>query len=138
MHHVQDIPGSIVVAICKVQATLDAVAKTQRNGHGGYQFASTDDIYAALTRRLGEVGLAILPLELERGQDRPVAQGLIRFRARDRAAHVDASDSEALTVHPGDRSAIASGCTVLCRESFPAVVVQTSYWRRRFGQHASS
>lgn len=65
MHHVQDIPGSIVVAICKVQASLDAVAKTQRNGHGGYQFASTDDIYAALTRRLGEVGLAILPLELE-------------------------------------------------------------------------
>ena len=65
MQHVQDIPASIVAAICRVQSGLSAVAKTQRNQHGGYQFASTDDVYAALTKRLGEVGLAILTLELE-------------------------------------------------------------------------
>lgn len=64
MHHVDNIPGSIVKAICTVQASMAAVAKSQRNAHGGYHFASTDDIYAALTRKLGEVGLAILPLEL--------------------------------------------------------------------------
>src|SRR5690606_6161042 len=64
MKHVDDIPGSIVKAICAVQASMAAVAKSQRNGHGGYNFASTDDIYAALTRKLGEVGLTIMPLEL--------------------------------------------------------------------------
>lgn len=64
MQRVEDIPGSIVKAICAVQASLVSVAKSQRNTHGGYNFASTDDIYAALTRKLGEVGLAIMPLEL--------------------------------------------------------------------------
>lgn len=65
MKPVEDIPGSIVKAICSVQASIDAVSKSQRNAHGGYNFASTDDIYAALTRKLGEVGLAIMPLELQ-------------------------------------------------------------------------
>lgn len=59
------IPGSIVKAICAVQMTMEAVKKSQRNQHGGYQFASTDDIYAALTRRMGEVGLALISLEDE-------------------------------------------------------------------------
>lgn len=62
---VATIPGSIVQAVCRIQASLDAVKKTGRNPHGGYQFASTDDIYAALTRKMGEVGLMILPLEVE-------------------------------------------------------------------------
>ena len=57
------IPGSIVKAICQIKATLEAVKKTQRNAHGGYQFASTDDIYAALARKMGEVGLTLLSLE---------------------------------------------------------------------------
>lgn len=57
------IPASIVKAICKIHASVDAVAKSQRNAHGGYQFASTDDIYAAITRKLGEVGMIIMPLE---------------------------------------------------------------------------
>lgn len=60
---VDAVPGSIVKAICSVQTTMEAVKKTQRNAHGGYHFASTDDIYAALTRRMGEVGLAVLSLE---------------------------------------------------------------------------
>lgn len=64
MKHVDNIPGSIVKAICKVQASIGAVKKGQKNSHGGYYFASTDDIYAAITRKLGEVGLAIIPLEL--------------------------------------------------------------------------
>lgn len=63
MSEVQTIPASIVQAICKIQATVDAVKKTQRNAHGGYHFASTDDIYAALTRKMGEVGLVCLSLE---------------------------------------------------------------------------
>jgi hypothetical protein len=42
---------------------MEAVRKSQRNQHGGYNFASTDDIYAALTRRMGEVGLALISLE---------------------------------------------------------------------------
>jgi hypothetical protein len=60
---VQRIPGSIVKAICQIQATVEAVKKSQRNQHGGYQFASTDDIYAAVTRKMGEVGLVLLALE---------------------------------------------------------------------------
>jgi len=59
----EPIPSSIVQAICQVQATLGAVSKSNKNQHGGYQFASTDDIYAALTRKMGEVGLAIISLE---------------------------------------------------------------------------
>lgn len=55
--------SSIVQAICRVKQSLEAVRKTQRNGHGGYQFASTDDIYAALTKKMGEVGLVILAVE---------------------------------------------------------------------------
>lgn len=57
------VPGSIVKAVCAVQTTMEAVRKSQRNQHGGYNFASTDDIYAALTRRMGEVGLALISLE---------------------------------------------------------------------------
>lgn len=56
--------ASIVTAIAKIQASLGAVHKSQRNQHGGYNFASTDDIYAALTKKMGEVGLVIVPLEL--------------------------------------------------------------------------
>lgn len=60
---IDQIPASIVQAICAVQASLGAVSKSNRNQHGGYQFASTDDIYAALTRKMGEVGLTIISLE---------------------------------------------------------------------------
>lgn len=57
------IPASIVKAICQIKASLEAVKKTQRNQHGQYMFASTDDIYAALARKMGEVGLTLLALE---------------------------------------------------------------------------
>lgn len=59
----EPIPASIVKAICRLQVTLGSVAKSNRNAHGGYNFASTDDIYAALTRKMGEVGLAVIALE---------------------------------------------------------------------------
>lgn len=61
---VQDIHSSIVKAICEIKTTLHAVSKSNRNQHGGYSFASTDDIYAALTKKMGEVGLLIMPLEV--------------------------------------------------------------------------
>ncbi len=57
------IHGSIVKAICAVMSTLEAVKKSQNNKHGGYAFASTDDIYAAVTKKMGEVGLVCLALE---------------------------------------------------------------------------
>lgn len=57
------IPKSIVKAVCEIKKTLEAVSKTGRNGHGGYNFSSTDDIYAALARKMGQVGLVIMPLE---------------------------------------------------------------------------
>src|SRR5262245_870561 len=57
------IPGSIVKAISRIQMSVEAISKSQRNNHGGYQFASTDDIYAGVTRKMGEVGLVIVPLE---------------------------------------------------------------------------
>ena len=57
------IPGPIVKAICAVQSTLESVKKSQKNTHGGYMFASTDDIYAAVTRKMGEVGLVCMALE---------------------------------------------------------------------------
>lgn len=63
------IHGSIVRALCKVQASIEAVTKSEFNKHGQYKFASTDDIYAALTRKLGEAGLMIYPLELEPVQE---------------------------------------------------------------------
>jgi len=63
MSNVETIPGSIIKAICAIQASLGAVSKSNRNAHGGYNFASTDDIYAALTRKMGETGLAVIALE---------------------------------------------------------------------------
>jgi hypothetical protein len=60
---VTQIPASIVQAICQIKMTVDAVKKSQKNAHGGYLFASTDDIYAAVTRKMGEVGLIVMSLE---------------------------------------------------------------------------
>ena len=57
------IPAEIVKAICKVQSGMQAVKRDGKNQHGGYQFASTDAVYAALALKLAEVGLAILCLE---------------------------------------------------------------------------
>jgi hypothetical protein len=62
---VQPIPGSIVKAITKIMASLLSVKKSHKNQHGGFMFASTDDIYAELTRKMGEAGLVILCLEEE-------------------------------------------------------------------------
>lgn len=63
MHNVEKIPKSIVKAICEIKKTVEAVAKTQKNTHGGYMFSSTDDIYAAVARKMGQVGLVIMTLE---------------------------------------------------------------------------
>ncbi len=60
---VTPIPSSIVVAACQIQSTVEAVKKSHKNQHGGYMFASTDDIYAALTRKMGEIGLMCLVME---------------------------------------------------------------------------
>lgn len=60
---VAPIPASIVKAICQIMVTVEAVKKSQRNAHGGYNYASTDDIYAAITRKMGEVGLVCMSLE---------------------------------------------------------------------------
>lgn len=63
MPSVEKLPKSIVRAICEIKQSLAAVSKSQKNQHGGYMFASTDDIYAALTRKMGEVGILVLALE---------------------------------------------------------------------------
>lgn len=65
MNAVETIPKSVVQAICEIKRSLEAVAKTQRNSHGGYMFSSTDDVYAALARKMGQVGLVIMTLEDE-------------------------------------------------------------------------
>lgn len=61
----ETIHASIVQAICKVQSGMEAVKKSQRNAHGGYMFASTDDIYAEVCRRMADAQLVIIPLEEE-------------------------------------------------------------------------
>lgn len=53
------------MALAKVQASVEAVAKSNFNKHGQYKYSSVDDIYAAVTRKLGEAGVIIYPLELE-------------------------------------------------------------------------
>jgi hypothetical protein len=60
---VEKIPKSIVKAICEIKKNVEAVAKTQKNSHGGYMFSSTDDVYAAVARKMGQVGLMIMALE---------------------------------------------------------------------------
>lgn len=64
MRDIEPIPASIVKALCAVQSSIGAVAKTQYNKQGNYKFASADDIYAAVARKFGEVGLMIYPLEM--------------------------------------------------------------------------
>lgn len=63
---VAPIPGPIVKAIVKVQAGVAAVSRDGKNQHGGYQFASTDAVYAELTHKLAEAGLMIMCLEEEK------------------------------------------------------------------------
>lgn len=60
-----NIPQSIVAAICAIKSTIETVKKSRKNAHGGYEYASADDVYGALSRKMGEVGLAIVPLEME-------------------------------------------------------------------------
>lgn len=61
---VAPIPKPINEAVCKVQCNIHgAIKKSQRNLHGGYNFASTDDIYAGTMKIMGEVGLSVLCLE---------------------------------------------------------------------------
>ncbi len=57
------ISASIVIAIAAVMSTLEAVKKSNKNLHGGYNYASTDDIYAAITKKMGELSFVILTLE---------------------------------------------------------------------------
>lgn len=57
------IPSSIVKALSAIKSTLGAVKKSRRNQHGGYDYASIDDIQAALTNKMGDVGLVVLGLE---------------------------------------------------------------------------
>ena len=59
----EQIHGSIVKAICKIMTAVTAVKKSQKNQHGGYMFASTDDIYASLTHKMGETGLVLITRE---------------------------------------------------------------------------
>lgn len=65
MSDVDEIPGPIIKAIAAIKAHTEAVKKSQFNKHGGYHFASTDDIYAAVARKMGDVGLVTIPLELK-------------------------------------------------------------------------
>lgn len=60
---VTPIPASIVRAISKIKSTVEALKKSQRNQHGGYMFSSTDDLYAALARKMGDVELICMALE---------------------------------------------------------------------------
>lgn len=62
---VRVIPGPIVAALARVQASIEAVSKSGFNKHGQYKYSSVDDIYAAVTLKLGEAGIIIYPLELE-------------------------------------------------------------------------
>lgn len=64
-HGVTPIPASIVKAICAIKATVEALKKSQRNQHGGYNFSSTDDLYAAISKKEGEVGVTCFALEVE-------------------------------------------------------------------------
>lgn len=64
MSDIDTIPAAIVKAIATIKAHAEAVKKSEYNKHGGYNFSSTDDIYAAVARKMGEVGLITLPLEL--------------------------------------------------------------------------
>lgn len=65
MKHVQEMPPSVVMAIAQVQEHMSSVARDGRNAHGGYDFASTDAIYAALSVKMGQAGLTIVTLEDE-------------------------------------------------------------------------
>ena len=71
------IDGTIVKAICKVQASLDAVKKSQKNLHGNYMFASTDDIYAEVMRRMADAGLVVMSLEEEAEIQRVEKEGKV-------------------------------------------------------------
>lgn len=59
----EKLPASIARAICRVQGAIESVKKDSRNQHGGYNYASTDAIYAALALKMAEAGLVIITME---------------------------------------------------------------------------
>ena len=63
MNFYDPIPGPIISAICKVMADIGAVKKSNKNVHGNYQFASTDDIYAELAHKMAAANLVCLATE---------------------------------------------------------------------------
>lgn len=78
----EQIHSTIIQAICQVQSGLGAVKKSQKNVHGGYMFASTDDIYAELCRSMAAAGLVIIPLEEEAEIQRVEKEGKVSQWAR--------------------------------------------------------
>lgn len=60
---VQAIPGSIAKAIALVQAGVKAVKYDGNNKFDGYDYSSTDAIYAGVSRLMSEQGLVVLCLE---------------------------------------------------------------------------
>ena len=59
-----EMPGSIVKAVCQVKAGLETAIKHDcKNNHGGYTYASAEAIYAALSKRMGQAGLAAFSMQ---------------------------------------------------------------------------
>jgi hypothetical protein len=62
---VKPMPKSIVRAVSIIKASVTSIPRTGFNKHGGYKYSSVDDVYAGIARKEGEVGLVVMPLELE-------------------------------------------------------------------------
>ena len=62
--HTTQMPGSIVKAVCAVKAGLETAIKHDcKNSHQGYTYASAEAIYAALSKRMGQAGLAAFSMQ---------------------------------------------------------------------------
>lgn len=67
MTELNPIPPKVATAICAVMKDVPKLAKTERNEHGKYDFASIDTFLEAIRPLCAKHGLIILPDETETG-----------------------------------------------------------------------
>src|SRR5688500_11123166 len=62
--------NKIYTDIPKIIGSIGAIGKTKRNQQQGYSFRGVDDVYAALSDKLAEHGVTIVPVLKEIHRDK--------------------------------------------------------------------
>ena len=57
--------GALYSSVCKVMGEIERLDKLSENTHSGYSFASVDDFFSALNKKMAEAGLSVIQDEVD-------------------------------------------------------------------------